>query len=168
MDELMQPQDPLDELLAPHPAAPPSAEVFARTVRVLRRQRCLRRVRGVAVLAATYAAGLLTVLAYQPPTVGPAPLAEVRPVEPPSLTGEAPLPTQEELPAVNGAAAAVQLYHQAGDLFLSEDDPHEALRCYSNALDAGKSEDLEVSTQDSWLLLAIKQARKKERARWGK
>ncbi len=43
-----------------------------------------------------------------------------------------------------------------------EADPQSALRCYAAALDEGKPDDLNVSADDSWLLMAIKNARKKE------
>ncbi len=44
-----------------------------------------------------------------------------------------------------------------------EIDPQSALRCYSNALDNGTEQDLAISSEDNWLLMAIKDARLKER-----
>jgi hypothetical protein len=165
MGDLMPPSDPLEELLVPHPAAPPSAEVFARTVRVLRRQRRLRRLGGVGILAATYAAGLLTVLACHPPAPVRVSVVEVQPSVEPPPEGKVELPsTPPEADWKEVSAEGVTLlYLQAGDLHLAEADPAEAMRCYGNALDNAKVSDLEVKSEDSWLLMAIKHARMKER-----
>jgi hypothetical protein len=157
--------DNIDELLAPRPAALPPPEVFDRTVQALRWQRRVRQLGGVGVLTAVYVAGLLTVLAWQPPEPSGsqrAPTGEARSTAPRSPQ-PAPSATELELRALEAPEAATVLYRQAGDLHLADADPAEAVRCYGNALAAGKPEDLEVAPDDSWLLMVIKQARKKER-----
>jgi hypothetical protein len=168
MDDPMPDPDPLDDLLGPKPAPPPSAEVLAGTLRVLRRRRQVRRLGGVAVLATTYAAGLLTVLAFQPPAPAPPPVVRVGPPAEPRLGKKVerartavPAPAEPAQQEVTADGAAL-LYRQAGDLFLAEDDPAEAVRCYGNSLDNGRTIDLEVKAEDTWLLMAIKTARKKE------
>ena len=56
------------------------------------------------------------------------------------------------------------LYRRAGDLYATEQgDLSSALRCYSESLDAGNEKDLTISTDDHWLLMAIKDARQKEK-----
>jgi hypothetical protein len=162
--------DPLDELLAPPPVPPPQPEVFDRTVQVLRRQRRVRRLGGIGVLMAVYAAGLLTILACQPPqelSSGQPRLS--REEAQTAMLPSTPLPrpgqmaSELEWKALTAPDEAAGLYRQAGDLYLADSEPAEAVRCYGNALAAGKTQDLEVSPEDSWLLMVIKQARKKER-----
>jgi hypothetical protein len=156
--------DPLDALLAPRPAAPPCLDVFDQTVKALRRQHRNRRLAGIGVLIATYAAGLFTVLACQPPREDLR-VAAMRPIEPPLVEPVPPAPSGTDLEwiALDHPEAAPGLYRQAGDRHLADADPADAARCYGNALDTGKPQDLDVSSDDSWLLIAIKQARKKER-----
>jgi hypothetical protein len=162
--------DPLDELLAPHPVPAPRPEVFDRTVQVLRRQRRVRRIAGIGVLTAAYAAGLLTILACQPPQEpsngqSMTSRGESQSITPPSSPSPRPAQMASELEwkALKAPDEAAGLYRQAGDLYLADAEPAEAVRCYGNALAAGNSQDLEVSPDDSWLLMVIKQARKKER-----
>ncbi len=57
------------------------------------------------------------------------------------------------------------MYKQAGDRYMTEQsDPQSALRCYGNALDNGTEQDRSISTDDNWLLMAIKDARQKEKS----
>ncbi len=159
--------DNLDELLAPRPAPPPRPEVFDRTVQVLRRQRRVRQLSGIGVLTAAYAAGLLTILACQPPLEPGADIpgsanSEARSAAP-SLPRTVPSASDLEWQALEAPESATALYRQAGDRYLADADPAEAVRCYGNALADGKPQDLEVAPEDSWLLMVIKQARKKER-----
>jgi len=155
-------RDPLDDLLAPPPAADAAwlrQAVLAATARPLRRRRWLRRGALVAALAACFAAGMLTTRWLMPA----APTAVVQadgpreqrnaPAPPPS---EAPAPPQRE---TDVAASLLR----AGDHFLNEEgDPAAALRCYTGALNAGSEDDTRFSPDDNWLLMAIKTAREKE------
>jgi hypothetical protein len=55
-------------------------------------------------------------------------------------------------------------YREAGDRYLrDENDLASAVRCYANALDSTSENDLAVRADDSWLLMALKQARRKEK-----
>jgi hypothetical protein len=55
-------------------------------------------------------------------------------------------------------------YFQAGHRYLEEEnDAESALRCYRQGLDAAGGDDLEITPNDSWLLLALKNARHKEK-----
>ncbi len=157
-------QDPLEKVLAPLTPHPPRAEVFDRTVQVIRRKRRHKRLAGIGVLCAAYAAGLLTVLACQPPPPETI-LAEVRASDPPAVeqVTQVPSPAEVEWRLFDQPEFSQGLYRLAGDLHLADADPAQAVRCYGNSLDAGQTQDLEVEPDDSWLLMAIKQARKKER-----
>jgi hypothetical protein len=56
------------------------------------------------------------------------------------------------------------LFKLAGDRYLSElCDTEAALRCYRNALDLASDADAVVASDDSWLLIALKQAKAKEK-----
>jgi hypothetical protein len=61
--------------------------------------------------------------------------------------------------------AAARYYREAADGYLQEGDTTNATRCYANALDEGGPGALVANTNDTWLFLAIKQARMKERER---
>lgn len=163
---------PEPESLPPHPllaASAPIADgrlreaVFAQTVRVLWRRRVARRLAHGAVLVACFVAGLLTAEGLRPAapprekvivTVAPAPA----PVPP------AAEPAELERLAQRSPERRGDLYRRAGDLYASEQgDLSSALRCYSESLDAGNDKDLTISTDDHWLLMAIKDARQKEK-----
>ncbi len=154
-------QDPLD-LLRPSECRHPEADaarrrLLARTLREVRRQRRLRRLQALGVLAASFAAGFFTLAALVPPPCAPE-RALVRPAEVPAAITT---PVALEWQALDRPAEAPALYRRAGDAYLSQGDPADALRCYGNALDEPAA-DLEVSSDDSWLMIAIKHARKKE------
>jgi hypothetical protein len=166
--------DPLDVLLTPSPSPaddPLRGPLLQRTQRLLRWRRRARLLAAATALAACYAAGLATVHLMPghsprraedvPPTVTTPREAE------PVRVANAPEPSQgksaldREWEAADSTEPAGQLYRQAGDQYLEEEgDPLAALRCYGNALDAGA--DPTPAAQDSYLLLAIKNARTKE------
>ena len=137
--------DPLDELLAPQ-GPPASGEVRRRvldaTLKALRRKR--GRHEALGLLLAGLAAGVLLLAAPspQPPERATAP-ADAAAVEWKAL---------EEDPS---------LYKEAADRYVEEGAPAEAVRCYGHALDA--SGDLEEKEGDSFLLAAIKNARRWEK-----
>lgn len=163
--------DPLPESLERLLAPPPPGEadtlqraVFARTEAVLWRRRAVRRLAYAVGLAACYLAGLLSARWLSAP----------EPVERIVIVPSAP----QVAPEAARAASAAELerkaridverqadfYRRAGDLYASEQgDLKAALRCYGRALDAGSEEDLAVSANDHWLLMAIKDAREKEK-----
>jgi hypothetical protein len=130
---------------------------------LLRRRRRLRQLGWAAALAACYGAGLLTVRWLTAPAPHPGPPEVVRQPDPPA---PAPPPTAlaVEWRAFDGGDRQAALYQEAGDRYLAEEnDPRAALRCYGNGLDTGTPEDLAIAPSDSWLLMAIKDARQKEK-----
>ncbi len=163
---------PEPESLPPHPllAAPPPRTdgrlreaVFAKTARVLRRRRLVRRLAHAAALAACFAAGLLTAESLR--SAAPPREREIVTVAPsPAPAPPAAEPAELERLAKRSPERRGDLYRRAGDLYATEQgDLSSALRCYSESLDAGNDKDLAISTDDHWLLMAIKDARQKEK-----
>jgi hypothetical protein len=160
--------DPLKDLLAPPPADGAEGlreRLLGRTTRLLRRRRRLRRLTWAAALAAGCGAALLSVWwAARPAPPGPNPsmAREERPAPP--VLPETAVTVEERAADDDDWKAQAALYRRAGELYLSaENDPAAAVRCYGNALDAGGEEALPVSPADDWLLMAIKNARQKEK-----
>jgi hypothetical protein len=162
--------DPLDGMLRP-PSLPENEAlhqaVYCRTRRVLQRRHCLRQFTYAASLLVSFAAGSLAMWVILPAhsaskeTPLPAPIAskEEIPPAPPDVSALA-----SEWIAFDSEDHRGELYRQAGDHYMTEEvDPQSALRCYSNALDSGTEQDLAISTDDDWLLMAIKNARQKEK-----
>ncbi len=73
-----------------------------------------------------------------------------------------------ELEKVASLAPTLQraaLYRHAGDLYWQEaGDVQSALRCYRLALEDGLEENWVISVDDNWLLMALKQAKQKEKS----
>jgi hypothetical protein len=167
--------DPLEEFLTARPT--PSAggglraNLLLQTTRLLRRRRRWRRLGFLAALAACYLAGLVTMRllpaapgADQPLADGPAPPAEGKKSPAPSAVVEVTKnPVDLERQALKDQEKRAQLYRQAGDRYTQESDWESALRCYSNSLNVASAEDLTISVNDDWLLMAIKDARQKEK-----
>jgi hypothetical protein len=152
--------DPLDLLAPPATLAPSEMlrqRLFDRTVREVHRQRRRRRLQGLATLAASFAAGFLTLAALLPPPAAPPPRQTAGPAAPVAPAVDL------ERQALDRPEKATELYRKAGDDYLRQGEHADALRCYGNALDEAAPRDLEVSADDSWLLIAIKHARKKEK-----
>jgi len=170
--------DPLDGMLAPLPL-PPDAEalrqkVYAQTSRVLRRRRRLWQCAYAAGLAASFAIGLLVMRASIRPI--PTDSGERGRVSAPSTQAlgtltrpRPPVPADEsalarEVVAFDSLDQRGELYRQAGDRYMEEEsDPQSALRCYANALDNVPKQEQAISSDDNWLLMAIKNARQKEK-----
>src|SRR5262245_9281670 len=153
--------DPIDTLLAPSPLPEHrllKQQLLHHTTQALRGQRRWRQLTALATLAGTYAAGLLTVVILSPQEELPPPRAIIRTITLPPRS-----PVDLEWQALEQPVTAAALYRDAGDGYLAEADPAEALRCYRNALEEAKPGDLDVAPGDSWLMVAIKQARQKER-----
>jgi len=162
--------DPLDALLAPPPpadAGPLRRRVGDRTARLVRG----RRRRRLAVLAVACAAVLAAIVAWArttaPPAADPHPvpsLVSLDPPEAPARPAPAPSAAAEEWRAFDSADGRAERYRRAGDRYLAEEsDPASALRCYGAALDTGGPAALEVSSDDGWLLMLVKDARQKEK-----
>jgi hypothetical protein len=158
-----RPADPVDALLAA-PSASASdffqQKVLARTTAVLRRRRRFKQLARLTGLAACYVAGLLTMHGSRPvEPLGPAPV--VTAAAPPT---EAVTALDLEWEAIDHPEQAGTLYRAAGDRYLAVDtDPGAATRCYGNALENGPAEELTIQPTDSWLLMAIKDARQREK-----
>jgi hypothetical protein len=165
--------DPLDDMLRP-PSVPPESEalrqaVYARTRRVLRRRRVVRQFAYAAAVAAAFTLGFLVLRLVSRPSPSPQPNETVKQLPSPQRPDKAPAPVAAEPALVREWQAFEsedhrgELYRQAGDLYMAEEnDPQSALRCYANALDNGTKQDLTISGDDNWLLMAIKNARQKE------
>jgi hypothetical protein len=157
-------RDALDELLAP-PKLPGNADelrrkVLHQTTRLLRFRRRLRRVAWAAGFAACLAAVVFGIRWRPSAPLSPQP--EVAGLPSPPAQDESALGL--EWHAFDSPDRQKELYRRAGDRYLAEgEDLQAAVRCYANALDAGNEEDLKLSPSDSWLLMAIKDAREKEK-----
>ena len=131
------------------------------TLGLLRRRRWLRRAGVAAVLAVCYGAGALT-MHWLRPTV---PVAandrpqQSRPVDPvdASRPPERPAPSRPDPDPVRVLVKA------ADHVLVDQADPLTALHGYTKALDEGGDAALAISTDDSFLMMAIKDARKREK-----
>ena len=171
------PGDPLDDFLDNRVAATVASglreHLRQKTTLVLRGRRAARRLIFAAATMVAIVGGLLV-------------LSSVDWSEPDdlsldfrtgtALTKEHPKPAEKSAePPASAVAAEWQafdqpkqraaLYRQAGDRYLDEErDPAAALRCYTLALQDASDQDLAVSADDSWLLMALKEARRKEKS----
>lgn len=166
------PNDNLEQLLGP-PRAGDSDELRRRllmqTTKVVRHRSRRRR---LAFMFTSAAAVLLVVsgiasitLRSKPDHVPrvPGPVA-VETFLPGAPAADAPAAAIEQIGEVSSPGHRAALYRRAGDRYLlDEADPQDALRCYTQALDDGSEADLTVSAEDSWLLMALKIDRNKEK-----
>ncbi|HZV05168.1 MAG TPA: hypothetical protein VE999_08815 [Gemmataceae bacterium] len=169
--------DSLDAML--RPASPLTNDVlrqavYDRTRLVLHRRRRLRQLAYAAALLVSFAAGLLVTRFSMPSPVPPVtPDVAVAPPKqpiPPDKPPAPPAPPQPrsafalEWQAFDSLQERGALYRQAGERYLQEEhDLQSALRCLGNYLDNGTEQDLAISSDDNWLLMAIKVARQKEK-----
>jgi hypothetical protein len=158
--------DPCDFLTPTAPAASNPdlrRRLLDNTSVVLRRRRRLRRAYWAAAFAACYAAGTLTTHWLRPA----APLLAERRPEPagPEQPADAGRPPERPSPGRPDLESdRVRLLVKAADHALADKaDPLAALYGYTKALDEGGDAALAISTDDSFLMMAIKDARKKER-----
>lgn len=172
--------DPIDSMLHPPPPAenePLRQAVYMQTQRVLHRRLRFRQFAYAASLLLSFAAGAGVMWMTNPGERDrvSAPMVQSQP--PNTQTPSLEALTQPRSPESDDSALAQEwvafdsterrgeLYRQAGDHYKDENDLQSALRCYSNALDSGTEQDLDVSPNDNWLLMAIKSARQKEKNR---
>jgi hypothetical protein len=158
--------DPCDELLASVPPAPDSAfraALRVRTSRMIRLRWWLKRLAVLAVAGVVYVAGVLT--PRPTPVVPPAPerpaAVEIESAPPPPTLPDAESTVEMEYRALESNRGRAELYLRAADRYLSEDDLASAARCYRLALNEGA--DPAVRSEDTWLMIAIKNARSKEK-----
>ncbi len=173
--------DPIEAMLRP-PSRPDSdtlrESVYAQTMRVLRRRRRLRQFAYAASFLLSFAAGagVMRMTARTDSSgqveIGARRARGVSPLISPSQLGadapRSPTPEDsaldEEWIAFDSADRRSELYRKAGDRYIKdENDLQSALRCYSNSLDDGTEQNLAISSDDNWLLMAIKDARQKEK-----
>jgi hypothetical protein len=166
MTDVTPEPDPLGALLAPPGPETPGlrARLADAAASALRRRRRLRRVARAAAFAACCAAcflvGRLTPPAPPPPDAQPAATGPEAPAARPTAGPAIAL----EWAAFDAEAGRAELYRRAAARYLdAEADPLSALRCYGRALDEGRPEDLAISDTDDWLLVAIKDARQREK-----
>jgi hypothetical protein len=167
--------DPLDDFLDEGFACEPNdglkAAMRLRTTRVLRGRRLVRQLALVGLAAACYLAGVATMW-FLPPqltAVADAPAKTVVIAEnkiepsPQEKPPERPEIYEFEAQTAPPSERYAQL-RKAGDIYLEQaHDYASALRCYRQAFDAGGEQALAFSTDDNWLVMAIKNARKKEK-----
>jgi hypothetical protein len=172
--------DDLDDLLGPKPPAPTEAAVRdairRRTARVIRLRWWARRVGTTLAAAVLFAGGGVAGWVLKPTPAIPPPQKEyvvvpvpvvLTPTEPPTPE---PSPTLEQLELRAETAAspadAARLYRLAGDRWLADcGDTVQAVRCYKLHLLAAGRTGLDVSPDDSWLLIALKRDIRKETSR---
>ena len=144
----------------------------ARTARVLRRRQRWKKLALAGALAASFLGGMATTYALLPLFAAgkepepPGVIVAVKSSEP--TVPETPLPRAQmvELQARAQASERVARLRRAGDLYLQEEQDYaSALRCYAQALDGADAQTLEISPDDTWLEMALKDARRKEKAR---
>jgi hypothetical protein len=173
------PDDALDDFLGrPVPRASDELRrtVLEKTTRVVRGQR--RRKLLAAVIAVVAACVLFAISGYllfsgrrEPNVVrdepAPAPSPKPSPIiapPAPALAADTPAPVLERAGEMGRPEVRAELYRRAGDRYLEESaDAEAALRCYTQALDDASRDDLNVSSSDSWLLMALKMDRRKEK-----
>ncbi|HEY7327141.1 MAG TPA: hypothetical protein VH592_05865 [Gemmataceae bacterium] len=165
--------DPLEALLRPHSPAENETlrlAVYAQSRRLLRRRRWIRQFAYAASLLLSFAVGAVVMRMTTPTDSGErgggSPLisqTDQRADAPRSPTSDDSAPAREWF-AFDSENRRSELYFQAGDQYIKDqNDLQSALRCYTNALDNGTEQDLTISSDDNWLLMAIKDARQKER-----
>jgi hypothetical protein len=176
-DSFSREPDPLEAMLRP-PSLLNNERlrqvVYDRTRRVLRRRRWSRQLVVAAALIVSFAAGLLVTRFSAPSPVSPlvpetavAPSKQPAPPDPSLIPPASPQPQSAlalEWQAFDSLNERGALYRQAGERYLQEEhDLQSALRCIGNYLDNGTEQDLAITSDDNWLLLAIKVARQKEK-----
>lgn len=156
--------------------------LLTRTARVVRRRRVIRRLGLAAGLAGCYLAGIVTVWGWVAASIPRDSTVIEQHAAPEAKPDEGSLPAPErprspEVPRprpaqlgdgrqVVAARADFGQIRRVSDRYLYEEgDIVKALHYYTRALDQASPEEREISPEtDSWLLMALKEARKKERS----
>jgi len=145
------------------------AQLLAQTTAVVRGRRNRRRIAAISLAITAYAAGIISAILWldEGPQRRPGPKLD-RVAASGTHPGAAPLEdaTPEEIERRAAVAARFDerrnLLRLAADRYLFErSDVKEALRCYREYLDlAAEAESMEPRSDDSWLLIAMKQSRR--------
>lgn len=158
--------DPLEDLLGPveQPASESLREaIYRQTLPHLPRPpaRWPTALGGLALLLVGVGIGWFgreATLPVAPPAPPPVGMLHLPSEEP------EPTPPSPETLELQARTADPSLFRAAGDRYVAEDRPLEALRCYGEALNRGASTTPEP--EDSYLLMAIKHARERENRTW--
>jgi hypothetical protein len=133
--------------------------VLSRTVGVIRFRRRLRKGVLAASLAGCYVAGLATMALRRP--------VEQEAPAPPAVALSLPRPNDPPKPEVSPAKLTrAEIVHRDADRCFERGDVKEAVRLYDLSLRLASAGDRAgPPEQDSWLLMALKDAKSKEIAR---
>lgn len=141
--------------------------VLEKTSRVLRRRRLLRKLSFAAGLAACFVAGVAVGSRLLETSPGvPAPVHAVLPEKEVESTPAVPVGNEavaHEWKAFDAQQDRAAIYFEAGRKYVRENQDYDsALRCYRQALDVAPPEALAIGPEDDWLLITLKQARRKD------
>jgi hypothetical protein len=163
-------RDPCADFLEEPLPAPVDAalrqRLLGQTTRILRRRKWRKRAGVAAALAACYLAGAVTVYLLHAPAPAQTVVVtlESRSILPPRTNTATPSALVLENQALDSVQPRPELYRLAGDRYVAESgDLQSALRCYRQALDEASEQDLQIRPEDNWLLIALKEARQKEK-----
>jgi len=166
------PDDFLDRDFTCDPREALKNALLRRTTLIIRRRHHLRRAGIAGLAAACYLAGIATTwfvvprAAVRDNTISPPVLVAENPPKPSPPPEQPPeRPEVYELQALTAAPAERSMkFRKAGDLYLSQSSDYaSALRCYTASFNAAGDDALEFSPDDNWLVMAIKNARYRER-----
>ncbi len=140
--------------------------ILQRTTRIVRRRRSVRNGLWLAAMVVCYAAGATT-MHFVAQHDGQAPQPVVQREPPASQVLPRPAASVAERPHAAPSEPALSPYerlrrysdrvlNQKGDIAL-------ATRCYARALDQASAEERAISVDDSWLLMALKADRFREK-----
>ena len=153
--------------------------LLTQTTSVVRRRRVIRRLGLAAALAGCYLAGMVTVWGsvaastprdaaferHSTPEAKPDEGSQPAPQRPGPPSVRRPRPAQpRDGRQVVAARADYRQIQRVSDRYLNEEgDILKALHYYTRALDQATPDEREISLEsDSWLLMALKEARRKE------
>jgi hypothetical protein len=139
-----------------------------RTTGMIRRRRRVKRAAWAAALLACYLAGVASTRAWlsDEPLARLDQIAQDEPQPAPSASAspnDEVRPVPKKPPIAASKKSRFEVLKRSGDEFLREpEDLALAVRGYVRALDAASSDERSLSPGDSWLLMALKEARSKE------
>ncbi|MGO9112533.1 MAG: hypothetical protein ACLP9L_25160 [Thermoguttaceae bacterium] len=140
----------------PHDTAPLREAVLSQTAGIIRFRRRMRKGILAASLAGCYVAGLATMALQRP--------AEHETPAPPAVASSLPRPSGPPNREVGGASLTrAEIVHRDADRCFERGDVKEAVRLYDLSLKLASADHRASSPeQDSWLLMALKDAKAKE------
>lgn len=148
--------------------------IFEQSSSRLRRQRRMRMVGRVGLLAACFLGGMgAMAMLHSPEVVEKIVVVSVPKEAVPAVVDTQPNPIREKSPAqlemeaesTTVKAESARRFREAGDRYLRDEANYgAALRCYRNFLDEAEETDLRPSESDTYLLVSLINARKKEKS----